>query len=67
MSHDNKINLKNAAGANTSEFHKTTNLTGLKPKADKSDKLDIDTLETVAVDLRKVNDLAINKVVKNTI
>ena len=43
MSHDNKINLKNAAGANTSEFHKTTNLTGLKSKADKSDKLDIDT------------------------
>ena len=67
MSHDNKINLKNSADANTSEFDKTTNWTGLKSKADKSDKLDIDKLETVAVDLRKLNNLAINKVVKKTI
>ena len=61
------MDLKNAVGANTSEFDKTTNLTGLKSKSDKSDKLDIDKLETVAVDLRKLNNLAINKVVKKTI
>ena len=40
-----------------------TSLNNLKPKVD---PLDVGTLKAVPVDLKELNDLAVNKVVKNT-
>ena len=59
-----KTDLKNVTQANTSSFALKTNLACLKTEVD---KLDIDKLGPVPVDLSKINDAAKNNVVKKTV
>ena len=59
-----KTDLKNVTHANTSSFALKTNLASLKTEVD---KLDIDKLGPVPVDLSKINDAAKNNVVKKTV
>ena len=55
---------KNVTHVNTSSFELKTNLAGLKTY---SDKLDIDKLAPVPVDLSKLSDVVKNDVVKKTV
>ena len=58
-----KADLKNVTHADTSSFALKTILDSLKTEVD---KLDIDKLVAVPVDLSKLNDLVKNDVVKKT-
>ena len=58
-----KSDLKGATGIDTSENVKKPDLTGLKSNVD---KLDIDKLKTVQIDLSKVNNIVDNEVVRKT-
>ena len=59
-----KTDLKNVTHVNTSSFALKTNLANLKTEAD---KLDIDKLAPVLVDLSKLIDAVKNDVVKKTL
>ena len=59
-----KTDLKNVGHVNTSRFALKTNLAGLKTEVD---KLDIDKLVPVHVDLNKLSDAVKNDVVKKTL
>ena len=59
-----KTDLKNVTHVDTSSFALETNLANLKPEVD---KLDIDKLLPVPVDLSKLSDVAKNNVVKITV
>ena len=58
-----KTDLKNVAHVDTSSFALKTNLANLKTEVD---KLDIDKLVPVPVDLSKLSDVVKNDVVKKT-
>ena len=58
-----KIDLKNVTHVDTSSFALKTNLASLKTEVD---KLDIDKLVPVPVDLSKLSDVVKNDVVKKT-
>ena len=59
-----KTDLKNVTHVDTSSFELKTNLANLKSEVD---KLDIDKLAPVPVDLSKLSDVLKNDVVKNTV
>ena len=59
-----KTDLKNVAHVDTSSFAPKTNLANLKTEVD---KLDIDKLVPVPVDLSKLSDVVKNDVVKKTV
>ena len=59
-----KIDLKNVTHVDTSSFALKTNLANLKAEVD---KLDIDKLAPVPVDLSKLSDVVKNYVVKKTV
>ena len=59
-----KTNLKNVKHVDTSSFALKTNLANLKTEVD---KLDIDKLVPIPVDLSKLSDVAKNVVVKKTV
>ena len=56
-----KIDLKNISHADVSSFVSKTNLASLKAEAD---KIDVDKLKTVPVDLAKLSNVVKNDVVK---
>ena len=58
-----KADIKNISDVDTSSFALKTNLANLKAEVD---KLDIDKLKPVAVDLSKLSDVVKNDVVKKT-
>ena len=59
-----KADLKNVTHGDTSSFALKTNLVNLKTEVD---KLDIDKLAPVPVDLSKLSDVVKNDVVKKTV
>ena len=59
-----KTDIKNISHVDTSRFALKNNLASLKTEFD---KLDIDKLVPIPVDLSKLSDLVKNDVVKNTI
>ena len=59
-----KTDIKNILHVDTSSFALKTNLSSLKTEVD---KLDIDKLVPVHVDLSKLSDVAKNDVVKTTV
>ena len=59
-----KTDLKNVTHVDTSSFALETNLANLKTEVD---KLDIDKLLPVPVDLSKLSDVGKNDVVKKTV
>ena len=59
-----KTDIKNISHADTSSFALKTNLANLKTEVD---KLDIDKLAPVPVDLSKLSDVVKNDVVKKTV
>ena len=59
-----KTNLKNVTNVDSSNFVLETDLASLKTEAD---KLDIDKLAPVPVDLSKLSDVVKNDVVKKTV
>ena len=59
-----KDNIKNITHVDTSSFALKTNLVNLKAEVD---KLDVDKLTTVAVDLSKLSNVVKNDVVKKTV
>ena len=59
-----KADIKNISHVDTSSFALKTNLANLKTE---TDKLDIDKLAPVPVDLSKLSDLVKNDVVKKTV
>ena len=59
-----KTNLRNVTLIDTSSFALKINLASLKPEVD---KLDIDKLARVPVDLSKLSDVAKNDVVKKAV
>ena len=59
-----KTDLKNVTHVNTSSFARKTNLANLKTEVD---KLDIDKLAPVRVDLSKLNDVVKNDIAKKTV
>ena len=59
-----KTDIKNISHVDTSSFALTTNLASLKTEVD---KLDIDKLVPVPVDLSKLSDVVKNDVVKKTL
>ena len=59
-----KTDIKNISHVDTSSFVLKTNLANLKTEVD---KLDIEKLAPVPVDLSKVNDVVENDVVKKTV
>ena len=59
-----KADIKNISHADTSSFALKTNLASLKSE---EDKLDIDKLVPVSVDLSKLSDVVKNDVVKKTV
>ena len=59
-----KADIKNISHVDTSSFALKTNLANLKTEVD---KLDIDKLVSVPVDLSKLSDVVKNDVVKKTI
>ena len=61
--YDRKTEIKNISYVDTSSFALKTNLANLKTKVD---KLDIDKLVPVPVDLSKLSDVVKNDVVKKT-
>ena len=62
--HATKTDLKNVTHVDTSRFALKTNLASLKTEVD---KLDIDKLAPVPVDLSKLSDVVKNDVVKKTV
>ena len=56
------LNLNNAEGVDTSKLAAKSDLTSLKAEVD---KIDIDKLKTVPIDLSKSSDVVKNEVVKN--
>ena len=56
-----KADIKNISHVNTSRFALKTNLTNLKTEVD---KLDIDTLVSIPVDISELSDVVKNNVVK---
>ena len=60
-SHSIKAELKNTTGIDTSNFAMKPNLASLKTEVD---KLDIDQLITVSIDLSKLSDVAKSGVIK---
>ena len=62
--HATKIDINNISHVDTSSFALTTNLASLKTEVD---KLDIDKLVPVPVDLSKLSDVVKNDVVKKTL
>ena len=62
--HATKTDVKNISHVDTSSFALKSNLASLKTGLD---KLDIDKLVPVAVDLRKLSDVVKNDVVKKTV
>ena len=63
-SHSTKAELKNTTGIDTSNFALKLNLASLKTEVD---KLDIDQLITVSIDLSKLSDVAKSGVIKKTV
>ena len=61
--YETKTDLKNVTHVHTSSFALKTNLANLKTEVD---KLDIDKLASVPVDLSKLSDVVKNDVVKKT-
>ena len=59
-----KTDLKNVTHVNTSSFALKTNLANLKTEVD---KLDVDKLAPVRVDLSKLNDVVKNDIAKKTV
>ena len=59
-----KADIKNISHVDTSSFALKTNLTNLKTEVD---KLDIDKLAPVPVDLSKLSDVVKNDVIKKTV
>ena len=59
-----KLDLQNATGIDTSKLALKSYLAKLKAEVD---KIDIDKLETVPVDLSKLNNVVNNEVVKKTV
>ena len=59
-----KTDLKGATGANTSNLASKSKLAKLKPKID---KMDIDKLKPVSVDLSKLSDILNNELVRKTV
>ena len=59
-----KTDLKGTPGSNTSNLALKSNLAKLKPKVD---KINVDKLKAVLVDLNKLSDVVNNEVVKNTV
>ena len=64
LNYATKTDLKNVTHADTSQSVLKTNLARLKTEVD---KLDIDKLASVLVDLTKVSDVVKNDVVKKTV
>ena len=62
-----KADIKNMKHVDISSFALETNLASLKTEVDKLDKLDIDKLAPVPVDLSKLIDVVKNDVVKKTV
>ena len=62
-SYATKANIKNISHVDTSSFALKTNLASLKTEVD---KLDIDKLVPVPVDLSKLSDVVKNNIVKKT-
>ena len=58
-----KTDLKNVTHVDVSSFASKTNLASLKTEVD---KIDVDKLKTVPVDLAKLSDVVKNDVVKKT-
>ena len=58
-----KADLKNVTHVDVSNFLSKTNLTGLKTEVD---KIDVDKLKTVPVDLAKLSNVVKNDAVKKT-
>ena len=56
------LNLNNAEGVDTSKLAAKSDLASLKAEVD---KIDIDKLKTVPIDLSKSSDVVKNEVVKN--
>ena len=56
-----KANLKDAAGVNTSNLARQSDLTSLKPQVDKKD---LDKLKTITADLSKLSNIVDNDAVK---
>ena len=64
LNYATKADLKNVTQIDTSSFSLKTNLADLKTEAD---KLDIDKLAPIPVDLSKLSDLVKNDVVKKAV
>ena len=64
LNYATKADLKNVTHIDTSSFSLKTNLADLKTEAD---KLDIDKLAPIPVDLSKLSDLVKNDVVKKAV
>ena len=62
--YEKKTDLKNVTHVDVSNFASKTNLAGLKTEVD---KIDVDKLTTVPVDLAKLSNVIKNSVVKNTL
>ena len=60
-SYTTKSDLEKSAGVNTSDFAKKADLPSLKSNVD---KLDVDELKTVTIDLRKRSDVVKNNAIK---
>ena len=59
-----KKRFKNATGIDTFKLAAKSDLTSLKAEVD---KIDIDKLKTVPIDLSKLSNVAKNKIVKKTV
>ena len=58
-----KVDLKNATGIDTSKLAAKFDLASLKAEVD---KIDVDKIKTVPIDLSKLNNVVNNEVVKKT-
>ena len=56
-----KLDLKNTTGTDTSKLAAKSDLASLKPEVD---KIDVDKLKTVPIDLSKLSNVVKNKIVK---
>ena len=63
-SYATKTDLKNATGVDTSKLAAKPDLASLKAKVD---KIDVDKLKTVPVDLSKLSNVGNNEVIKRTV
>ena len=59
-----KLDLKNAAGIDTSKLAAKSDLPNLKAEVD---KIDVDKLKTVPIDFSKLSNVVKNEVVKKTV